>query len=193
MFQIRYHIVDHLSELRDLNESEIECYGGIGGYIEISSGKETFGFYYDRPLREDDCGSEDIDYWIEELLEVVLHFRSGETYASFALIETYDECLEFRKREDRISIKSTNRGNKFRNCSFISGNNTCPLSEDVENYTIDIEEFQHVVLATARSFLEEVASMEPLGRKLPSIQRIAHILNGVTGNINNGITDITNI
>lgn len=191
MFQIRYHIVDNLSELSDLNEDEIKYYGGIGGYIEISSEKESFGFYHDGPLWEDDCGSENIDYWMEELLEVVLHFKFGAAYAAFTLIETYDECLEFRKRENRISIKSAHRGNKFENCLFISEKSISSLSDNAEDYSIDMDEFQYVVWMTAQRFWKEVVSIEPQGRKLPSIQRIAHMLNKAADN-SSSITDITN-
>ncbi len=174
MFQIRYHIVDDLSELREQSKAAVSSYCGIGGYIEIQLCRETFGFFSDHSLCEDDCGSEYIEYWIEKLLKVLLHFKHGKTYAAFSLLET-DECLEFRKKGDQISIRSSNCGNRFDRCFFISEDDD-PLPEVAENNAVSFEEFECVVIATTKRFLKEVTSIEPLAEKLPSIQRIKCML-----------------
>ena len=186
MFQIRYRIVDDLSELKELSEEAIKSYFGIGGYVEILFCEEQYGFYYDGALWEDDCGNEDVDYWMEKLLQVVLCLIDGATYAAFSLIETYDTCLEFRKYGNRISINSASCEGKFSQTLFIFGKNQYSLPEDVVNHTVSFQEFQNVVLSASCRFLQDVTTIEPLTSKLMSIQEIERLVRVVKEKASSG-------
>lgn len=183
MFQIRYRIVDDLSELKAFSAEEVQSYGGIGGYVEIIFFQARFGFYYDGALWEGTCGDEDVDYWIKMLLEVALQLIDGATYAAFSLMETYDTCLEFRKYGDRISINSASREGKFAQALLIHGTDRYPLPEEAENHTVPFQEFQDVVLSTSCRFLQDVSSIEPLTSNLRSVQRIKYLVKEVRNRI----------
>lgn len=176
MIQIRYSIVEELNELLSLGEEELLHYGGIGGYIEITCGKKSAGFFHEGPIYAGDCGNENVDYWIEKLLEVTLGFARGAVYAAFALMEENDRGLEFVRWGNRISMQITPAGNQFNNSLFISSKDNKRTGKiQTEDNSADMAELQAAILNTAERFIREIKLREPLAAKLPTVRRIEQL------------------
>lgn len=176
MIRIRYSIVEELNELRSLDEEELLHYGGIGGYIEITCGKKSAGFFHEGPIYVGDCGNENVDYWIEKLLEVTLSFACGAVYAAFALMEENDQSLEFDRQGDRISMQIALAGNRFKNSLFISSEDSKRTGKiQTEDNSADMAEFRTAVLNTAERFIREIELREPLAAKLSTVRRIEQL------------------
>ena len=180
MFSIRYRVADDFSDFNPDMPQYISPRDSIGGYIEITCGNFTTGFYWDGELMEDDCGYEDIDRWIDNLLNVLIQFLQGKSYAAFRLIETFDTWMMFKREQNNIEMWEVRGGTNFSESAFLIDpvqDLFCKTSAEGE---ASLAEFEQEILHKTNQFLQEMYATTKYAENLMFMTRIIEKVNKIS-------------
>ena len=106
MFKIKFRIVDDIQLLSTIQTKIFDDeYDQILGFFQISFGAHQEGVYYhENQLKEDEEGSELLDYWFDKILLVAILLDSESDYVAFKEIETVNRWIDFTKRDNNVFI-----------------------------------------------------------------------------------------
>ena len=175
MFSVRYRIIDNLEMLGHISAEEFDKIfpsGGIAGDIEIIFGSNRVGLYREGPLC-DVSGWDDVDYWINSLLGVLLCFQSGIDCVAFRLIEDAYRWLEFYRNSSGVIVNEVYEVAPIDQTHFIVGKCNYLTCNDPSEYITPYELFSATLLDTAIRFLHEIHELNPALLKTHIIASIA--------------------
>lgn len=166
MFSIKFRVVDNFQQIKEMSleelNREVNC---IFGYINICFGTYCEGGYYHTgPLYDGEIGSELLNVWFSQLLDVVYFLQFPHTHVAMHEIETENTWIVFERDEDIVCINTAKHFPKTRQAS-------CPgvlidqkPSFKYETFTaesLSYKYFQESVKETADDFLVQLRALNP--------------------------------
>ena len=156
MFKINYRIVDDFEVLRSLTKEEFDQeYDQIIGDFQICFGDHLEGSYYhENPLVNGEEGDELLDYWFEQILQVIIVLDQGSEYVAIKEIETVNRLIEFVRKEEKVlinvAIDDTNNSSLL-----ITEKHSFSYIEPLD-FVIPYNELKLQVLEVTRNFLSDL-------------------------------------
>lgn len=174
--QIKWKIADDIKNLSDISAHQFDTdFGHISGFIQIRIGDKTVGDLY-IPDADTLRGSEWIDYWVRQLLYVLVELKEyRKRSVAIKELETMRRWIEFLRDEETVQIHIA-----------------VPLVDSVKNLRAinSTDSFQHItdtpcivsyqalctqILSFSELFLNEVATINPRLMETIMVRRITEI------------------
>ena len=162
MFKIKFRIVDDIQLLSTIQTKIFDDeYDQILGFFQISFGAHQEGVYYhENQLKEDEEGSELLDYWFDKILLVAILLDSESDYVAFKEIETVNRWIDFTKRDNNVVINVA--------VDDICQNNNLIITEKYQfshieplNYVMPYQDLKCQILEVSEKFLTELNQINP--------------------------------
>lgn len=158
MFKIDYRIVDDINELKQISVNNFDNeFEHISGFFRISFGKHKEGNYFHSGLiRENEVGTELLDFWFNQLLNVIELLQSTNSYAAIKELETMNKWIEFKKEGENVKINVAIDTNNSLTDLVLSQPNDSFLYLKPLDYTISFEEMKKIIKTEAEKFMSEL-------------------------------------
>ena len=162
MFKISFRVVDDIQLLSSIPTKMFDDeYDQILGFFQITFGGHQEGSYYhENQLKEDEEGSELLDYWFDKILQVVILLASESDYVAFKEIETVNRWIDFTRRGDNIFINVAVDDNCRNNNLIITEKYQFSYIEPL-NYVVPYQEVKCQILEVSEKFLTELNQINP--------------------------------
>lgn len=162
MFKIKFRIVDDFQMLSSVTTERFDDeYDQILGFFQICFGTHQEGSYYhENPLMSDEEGGELLDYWFDEILQIVILLDSESDYVAFKQIETVNRWIDFKKQGNDILINVA--------IDDSCQNNNLVITEKYQfsyigplDFVLSYKELKEQILEASERFLIELNQINP--------------------------------
>ncbi len=163
MLDIKVRIVEDYENICKLKHITIEEFNSewrhISGFFNMIIGNKSVGCYYhNNSLNKDEIGGELVDFWLNELLDVIINLHIGKTYVAIPIIECCNTFIEFKKKDEGVEINEAKDDNYNGQvlfepiCTFVNKNADC---------IIDFIELKSIVVNKTKKFLCDLKQLNP--------------------------------
>lgn len=158
MFDIHLRIVDDIDVLKSVNVKDFnEEFEHIEGFFQLCIDDYEIGsIYHNEPLHKGEIGGEYIDYWLNKLLDTIIHLSNLGEYVAVYEIETTNRWVEFQRIQEKIKIKvATDSFNHLKKLFITNPYENFDYIDSIEEY-IDFCEFKAIVCDAVQEFINQL-------------------------------------
>lgn len=158
MLDINIRIVEDTENIDKLKHITVKEFDSewihISGFFNMIIGNKSVGCYYhNNPLSKNEIGDELIDFWLNELLDVIINLSTDKIYIAIPIIECYNTFIEFRKTDKGVEIAKLKDSNYNGKILFEP---ICISESKSADCIIDFIQLKCIIVNKTKQFLHDL-------------------------------------